>query len=54
MTMMYLVMMICLNRFCLRNRRLQLKIGKLVWCDSYTIKPAKSDIFKETMTRYIQ
>ena len=53
-TMMYLVMMMCLNRLYLRNRRLQLRIGKLIWCDSYPIKPAKSDIFKETMMRYIQ
>ena len=31
----------------------QLK-GELAGCDSYLIKPVKSDLFKETMTRYIQ
>jgi len=28
--------------------------GKLAGCDSYLIKPVKSDLFKETMARYIQ
>jgi twitching motility two-component system response regulator PilG len=28
--------------------------GKLAGCDSYLIKPVKSELFKETMTRYIQ
>jgi len=28
--------------------------GKLAECDSYLIKPVNSDLFKETMTRYIQ
>ncbi len=28
--------------------------GELAGCDSYLIKPVKSDLFKETMTRYIQ
>ena len=27
--------------------------GKLAGCDSYLIKPVKSDLFKETMNRYI-
>lgn len=27
--------------------------GQLAGCDSYLIKPVKSDLFKETMTRYI-
>jgi len=28
--------------------------GKLAGCDSYLIKPVNSDLFRETMTRYIQ
>jgi twitching motility two-component system response regulator PilG len=28
--------------------------GKPAGCDSYLIKPVNSDLFKETMTRYIQ
>ena len=28
--------------------------GTLAGCDSYLIKPVKSELFKETMTRYIQ
>ena len=28
--------------------------GKLAGCDSYLIKPVKSDLFKETMSRYAQ
>ena len=28
--------------------------GQLAGCDSYLIKPVKSELFKETMTRYIQ
>lgn len=28
--------------------------GKLAGCDSYLIKPVKSDLFKETMSRYLQ
>jgi len=28
--------------------------GELAGCDSYLIKPVNSDLFKETMTRYIQ
>lgn len=28
--------------------------GKLAGCDSYLIKPVKSDLFKETMARYVQ
>lgn len=28
--------------------------GKLAGCDSYLIKPVKSDLFKETMARYVK
>lgn len=28
--------------------------GELAGCDSYLIKPVKSNLFKETMTRYVQ